>query len=310
MALRRSSIGLTLLALVACTPPGSLSDGLEPPAQDGPSSLPDVMFPNAPTDGWLTVGAINWDTPVPFRRDPVYEPNNASGMVDYGDDDPNAVWSPQTATVTDAGLPGDSRQNALELRMPRGLSGGYAPSKVGQHPDNPGRGPLRWEPSENTGHLYIGFYVRFSPNYDLNGNMGQKVLYLKSDRTENRELAHMVGIMVNDGNGGNQLWPTYAPQTPFGRYQVASTAQNDLNDGGWHLIEYLQGPNTPGLEDSTLQAWVDGRPEGTWTNAKYFDFGQVPTLNRLEISPIYGGGNRPMPADQWVRVGPMLVRSR
>ena len=312
MASSRLSLGLLLLALGACTPPTGLSDGLEAPPEGPlpPSALPDAMFPNAPIGtGWLTVGALNWETGVPFRQDPVYETNNASGLVDWGDDDPNSVWGRQTSIVRDAGLP-SAAQAALEFRMPRGLTGGYAASKVGQHPDNTGNGPLLWDSALNTGHLYIGFYVRFSPNYNLNGNMGQKVLYLKSDRTENHSIAHMVGIMVNDGNHGNQLWPTYGPQSPFGRYQVPSTTANDMNDGRWHLVEYLQGPNTPGVENGTLQVWVDGRLEGTWTNAKFFDAGQVPSLNRLEINPIYGGGNNPVVADQWLRVGPIMVRTR
>jgi len=219
MASSRLSLSLLLLALGACTPPSGLSDGLEAPP-DGPlppSALPDAMFPNAPSGtGWLTVGALNWETGVPFRQDPVYETNNASGLVDWGDDDPNTVWGRQTSIVSDAGLP-STAQAALEFRMPRGLTGGYAASKVGQHPDNTGNGPLLWDSALNTGHLYIGFYIRFSPNYNLNGNMGQKVLYLKSDLPENRQLNHMPGIFVNDDRGGNQLWPTYSPQHPFGR---------------------------------------------------------------------------------------------
>jgi len=311
MASCRLPLGLLLLTLGACTPPGSLSDGLDAPSGPRPpSALPDQMFPNAPSGGdWVTVGALDWETGVPLRQDPIYEPGNASGVVDYGDDDPNAVWGRQTRIVSDGELP-SAAQAALEFRMPRGLTGGYAASKVGQHPDNDGNGPLRWDPALNTGHLYIGFYVKFSPNYNLNGNMGQKVLYLKSDRAENRPIAHMVGIMVNDGNRGNQLWTTYAPQSPFGRYQVPSTTANDMNDSRWHLVEYLQGPNTPGVENGSLQVWVDGRLEGRWNNAKFFDSGQVPSLNRLEINPIYGGGNNPVLDDQWIRVGPIQVRTR
>jgi hypothetical protein len=309
MASSRLPLGLFLLALGACTTPASLSDGLDAPPNP-PTALPDVMFPNAPVgSGWLTVGALRWQAPVPLRRDPVYEPSNESGLVDYGDDDPNATWERQTSVVTDAGLPTGAQQ-ALEFRMPRGLTGGYAASKVGQHPDNDGDGPLLWDPALNTGHLYVGFYVRFSPAYDLNGNVGQKVFYLKSDLPENRSIAHMVGIMMNDGNGGDQLWPTYGPQSPFGRYQLPATAANDLNDGRWHLVEYLQGPNTPGLDDGTLQVWLDGRLAYTWTNARFFAAGQTPSLNRLEINPIYGGGNNPVVVDQWLRVGPVMIRTR
>ena len=51
--------------------------------------------------------------------------------------------------------------------------------------------------------------MRFSPDFSLNGNVAQKVLYLKSDVPENAAIAHMPGIAMNDGEGGNQLWPDY-----------------------------------------------------------------------------------------------------
>jgi hypothetical protein len=271
---------------------------------------PTDLFPNAPSGGdWLTMADVVWTTPVPFRRDPVYEPDNGTHLVDYGDDDPSVDWPPQTAIVADSEVPG-SVKTVLELRLPAGLAGGYGPSKVGAHPDYTGDGPLRWDPARSTGHLYVGFHVRFSPSFDLNGNVGQKILYLKSDLPENRSIAHMIGIMMNDGAGGNQLWPTYGPQSPFARYQTPEKAEWDLNDGRWHRVEFLQGPNTPGKANGTLRLWVDGRLAGEWANAVYFAPDHVPSVNRLEIAPIYGGGSNPVRKDQWIRLGPMRVLSR
>lgn len=103
------------------------------------------------------------------------------------------------------------------MRLPARLTGGYGATKIGSHPDHRGNGPLAWKPSHNTGQLYIGFDVWFSPECDLNGNVGQKVIYLKSDLPANASIAHMVGVMMTDGAGGKQLWPTYQPQSPFGR---------------------------------------------------------------------------------------------
>jgi hypothetical protein len=168
-----------------------------------------------------------------LRQDPVYEADNGSHLVDYGDDDPGAVWGRRSAVVADSAAPCGT---ALECRLPKGLAGGTGATKIGGHPDWQGDGPLLWNPALSTGHLYIGMYVRFSPGFNLNGNIGQKVLYLKSDLPENRQLNHMPGIFVNDDRGGNQLWPTYSPQHPFGRMQVASTDQFNFNDGRWHLL--------------------------------------------------------------------------
>jgi hypothetical protein len=266
-------------------------------------------FVNAPVLGWTTIASLTWSQPIPYRRDPIYETDNGTHLVDWGDDDPNREWGRQAAVVPDASTPG-SVPSSLELRLPAGLTGGYAATKIGNHPDWRGTGPLWWPASLNTGYLYVGMWVRFSPGYTLNGNVGQKIFYLKSDLAANAKLNHMVGLMVNDGNGGNQLWPTYEPQNPFNRYKVPETTANNLNDGRWHQLEYLQLANTPGLANGTLKIWVDGRLEGTWTNAKFFDTGQIASVNRLEINPIFGGGTNAVPVNQWIRLGPVLVKVR
>jgi hypothetical protein len=264
------------------------------------------LFPNAPAgDAWRTVTELAWDfDSIPFRRDPIYQPDGGAHVVEYGYDTVRAA-----SIVRDSALPGGTRR-VLHYRLPAGMAGGGSPSMIGQYPGFGGDGPLRWDPARNTGHLYIGFWVRFSPNYDLNRNVGQKVFYLKSDHPANRSIAHMPGILMSDGAGGNQLWPEYQPQSPFGNYSAPHTRENDLNDGRWHLIETLQGPNTPGRKDGRLSLWIDDRAAGQWTDAMFFDEGQLPSLNRLEIAPIYGGGLNPVPSDQWIRVGPVLVRSR
>jgi len=265
-------------------------------------------FLNAPGAGWTTIANLAWLQPLPFRQDPVYDADNGSHLVDWGDDDPDRQWGRQALVVPDASTPGAAA--SLELRLPAGLAGGYGASKVGNHPDWRGSGPLWWPPSMNTGYLYLGMWVKFAPNFTLNGNVGQKIFYLKSDLAPNARLNHMLGLMVNNGEGGNQLWPAYEPQNPTNRYGVPATPRNDLNDGRWHQLEYLQLPNTPGTADGTLKIWVDGRLEGSWTNAMFFDRTQVPSVNRLEINPIYGGGSHPVPVDEWIRLGPVLVKIR
>jgi hypothetical protein len=190
------------------------------------------------------------------------------------------------------------------------MSGGYGASKVGNYPQWNGNGPLRWDPSLSTGHLYVGLWIKASPGFSHNRNVGTKVLMLKSDLPANQKINHMLFGLSNDGAGGAQLWATYTPQHPFARYQVPETPQHDWNDGRWHLVELLQTPNTPGRENGTLEIWLDGRRAARWTNAKFFDAGQVASLNRIEIVPIYGGGLNPVPKDQWFRLGPMEVRTK
>jgi hypothetical protein len=305
---RTRLLGFTTLGLLAaCSPPLDSTDPLDPGPRP-PVTAPDSRFPNAPTEpGWITTGILDWSRPVPFRQDPVYESDNGSHLVDWGDDDPGRSWSRQTALVDDPAVPDAA---TLEVRLPAGLAGGYAATKIGQHPEWRGTSALLWSPAASTGHLYIGLHVRFSPGYRLNGNVAQKLLYLKSDLPENRQIAHMPFIAVNDGVGGDQLWPAYEPQHPFNRYQVPVSPTNNLNDGRWHRLEMRHAPNVPGQANGTLELWIDGRLELRRNDIVLFQPGQVPSLNRLELNPIFGGGRNPVPADQWIRFGPMLVMTR
>lgn len=91
---------------------------------------------------------------------------------------------------------------------------------------------------------------------------------------------------------------------------MPSNSTNDSNGGRWHLVEYLQGPKTPGVANGTLDVWVDGRPDERWTDAQFFAAEHTPSLDRLEINPIFGGGSHPVTRNQWLRLGPMLIRTR
>jgi hypothetical protein len=301
--------GLAILSIAACAPPSDLlNDGLDAPGGGRPTPPidPVALFPNAPTEaGWSTVSSTVWTQPVPYRLEPIYDPDNGTHLVEYG----NRDWGRQSSIVDDDLVPGPVG-TALNMRLPSGLPGGYSATKIGQHPDWSGDGPLRWDPALSTGHLFVGVFVRFSPDFTLNGNVHQKVLYLKSDLPENRAIAHIPVGMLNDGNRGDQLWPGYVPQSPFQRYTVPNVGENDLNDGRWHLVELLQAPNVPGQSNGRLRMWIDGRLLIDRDDAIFFDVGQTPSLNRLEIEPIFGGGSFPSPRDQWVRVGPLFVRSR
>jgi hypothetical protein len=115
----------------------------------------------------------------------------------------------------------------------------------------------------------------------------------------------MVGLTVNDGAGGNQLWPAYAPQSPFSRYRVPDVARDDPDGGRRHQVEFLQAPNTPGVAHGTLVMRADGRLGARRASAMFLAAGQVASR-----SPIHGGGSRPVPQNQWVRLGPMVIRPR
>ena len=279
------------------------------------------LFPNAPqAAGWRTYADYRWGVcpggggtydKVPFWHEPTYDLDNGSHIVDYGGDTPKgkgpAPWPPQLSRllVTD-GVPGGGK--ALEIRFPRGFPGGTAPARIFRHPRYDGNG-LAWSPSDNTGFLYIGLHFKLSTGFSLNGNVGQKLVYVNSNAAGNASLNH-IPLNLRTAEGAPGLYPAYEPQHPFGLHLVAADRANNVNDGRWHLVEVLQEPNTPGVKNGRIRIYIDGRLAGSWKDALLFERGQTPSMNSLSLNPIFGGGTNPVPADQQLLLGPLRVMGK
>ncbi len=139
--------------------------------------------------------------------------------------------------------------------------------------------------------------------------MSQKLVYANSAAPANRAINHVpLNLKTSEGKPG--LYPAYEPQNPPGLYMVPLLPSNDVNDGRWHLLEMLQQPNTPGLRNGAVRIFIDGRLAASWSDALLFDAGQVPSLNRLSLNPIFGGGTHPVPATQTLEFGPLRLMGR
>jgi hypothetical protein len=276
------------------------------------------LFPNAPRSGeWRTYADYRWGAKpggdgsydrIPFWREPTFDLDNGSHVVDYGSDAGKEKgpmpWPAQLSRLQpDDSVPGGGK--SLEIRFPKDFPGGFAPARIFRHPRYEGNG-LAWSPSVNTGFLYIGLHFRLRPGFSLNGNIAQKLVYANSSVSGNAGLNH-IPLNLRTAEGGPGLYPAYEPQHPFGLYQVAARRANDVNDGRWHLLEVIQDPNRPGVRNGRIRIFIDGRLAGQWTDALLFDKGQTPSLNSLSLNTVFGGGNRPVPADQQLLLGPLRV---
>ena len=67
---------------------GSVADTSSVTVTTTATTTPAPDFVNAPTTGWTTIASLTWTQPMPYRRDPIYDPDNGSHLVDWGDDDP------------------------------------------------------------------------------------------------------------------------------------------------------------------------------------------------------------------------------
>jgi len=281
-------------------------------------STPTPLFPNAPrSPEWHTYADYRWgEKPggngdydkIPFWREPTYDLDNGSHVVDYGSDAGKQKgplpWPAQLSRLLAIdSVPGGGK--ALEVRFPVGFPGGFAPARIFRHPRYDGNG-LAWSASVNTGFLYVGLHFRLSPGFSLNGNVGQKLVYAASSVSDNKGLNH-IPLNLRTAEGRPGLYPAYEPQHPFGLHRVPPDRANDVNDGRWHLLEVVQEPNTPGVRNGRIRIYIDGRLAGNWQDALLFAKGQTPNLSSLSINTIYGGGSHPVPAEQQLLLGPLRV---
>lgn len=207
------------------------------------------------------------------------------------------------ATVeVDSTYPG-SNKNVMRQRLPAGFPGGSGSANVQRHPAYAGNGPLRWAAGMSHGSLFVGVMVRVTPGFSLNGNVGNKVIYLRS--SVNPTINHMILYLANDGGTGDQGYPTLAPQNPsgLGAYGAPQIAANDGHQGGWHRYEILLGPGTPGAANGTAKLWMDGRLLIDRADCRWFESGQTPDFDQLIIANVYGGGLNFSPQDQSTYIG-------
>lgn len=113
-----------------------------------------------------------------------------------------------------------------------------------------------------------------------------------------------------------QMAPNYTPQfQPDTFNDVASPAYDAPfaempNDGGWHKLEILQEPGTPGVANWRVRTWINGNLSYDDTGLQLILLEQAIDFNVLEFLPVYGGGLQSVPVDQEVRTGRFIVKVR
>jgi hypothetical protein len=213
-------------------------------------------------------------------------------------------WTDTCTVLDDPAYPGAS--NVLQQDLVTGFPGGFAPAKVGRRPGNSDY-VLQWATGLFQTEMYAAAWYRAMPGFNMDWQGGLKTIYYKSPLNG---IAHMFPLLLTDENGGSQMWPVMIPQGPTNRYACPATAQNNINDGAWHRVEWWLKANTGGNADGELKLWIDGRLEINRTDCKWFDDGAVRDISLSEVSAIYGGGANISPQDQWLRYGRILAKVR
>lgn len=154
--------------------------------------------------------------------------------------------------------------------------------------------------------VYIHIQIRYSANWwGQDGSGVNKILYIGDEATNPIVLdAHGAGastlrlrVATQGGETVNFDWDDASDGTPNG--VVATAADAEIARGEWVDIELLIEPNTPGLSNGTINAWVNNVKTQQYSGRPIYVGGTNLANQRWHVHPIYGGGGgTPVPADQ------------
>jgi hypothetical protein len=181
--------------------------------------------------------------------------------------------------------------------------------------------------SGGTGHLYVGWYARYSSGYRVESNdglrlSGMKMLYVHTDSALNVGIdpAAIVGF-GGDGvpNDLRVCWVnqfadyTNGDSSFFNVPPNATDLGTNHNNGAAHLFEYLITPNTEGNADGVVSAYQNGTLLSTVTGLRVF-CQHVTSASmrwtRVTIENYYGGGWVECPQLQYQYIGPIRVATK
>lgn len=271
-------IPFMLASLSGChlTEPQPLTDGLEP---EPPSVAATATCDNQPADYAVTIN-------VAWTVLPALKPAFSSEGFTFAPDQANTL---SLVSATDAPL---SAPSVLRIGFPKGFPGGGAPSRWGSRPF-----------PANQGNVYVCGWVRMSPDWSNNGNVGTKLFFIR-DPWNN----HYVGFDSPDRDRGAFLMSglQFRGGDADNLGQVRTPSDN-VAGGGWHKIEVLWQANRPGVRDGRYRQWVDGVLTAQSNQVMYFMYGQTPGWTSIWFDPTFGGGLNPVPHDQWIDVDHFVV---
>jgi hypothetical protein len=289
-----------LCSVAACQPPTSQTDGLGAPDNPGTplapvtGPVPEPVFPNAPSGaGWTLVTACRSETLPGLQPE-----RNECGQTH---------WSGQIPTLSIERATNDAGFMRVGFPSAQNSSREYGGS-------SPSSFTLAGTFPANTGHLYVGQYMRWSPNWWHPANEGHKTMYLmEKDAT----TAHFFAWVDNTSVEAGALLHKFGTQwvnnqgSPYAdEVWVDQEPSHRMPKGTWHLVEYLLTPNSSGNRDGRLQVWVDGVRVMDAQNVPLFRPGATQQWSGIWYSPIFASPGRMPPTDQFFDLSHLRILVR
>jgi hypothetical protein len=243
-----------------------------------------------------TVGGVSGTASITVQSGPAggfHEPSGMATQINTGPIGSTSivtVFSPSTPSALGdwsgnlSVVPGGT---GLRLTYPATLPGGNSPVRFGKAISSPG-----------TGWYYQRMKVRFAPNWSLNGNVALKFCEPRTQQTGSGQGSnenHVIGAHDFETQT-THAWFYVLLQGPNGHFgdlfeQPQWSPSANLNDGAWHTIEVVFGPeSSPGAGDGSYTGWIDGTQVAHYTSVMWLASGNQVGWPYLMFDPTYGGG--------------------
>lgn len=228
-------------------------------------------------------------TPVSSQPWDAVPPNERAGGKDHGWKVTAGYRRLTTSSDPTAPL---SAPAVLEGKFPQGMRGGGGPFHI----------ELSMEPARV---LYQCFAIKLSPGFTNNRNVGTKLAFVLNPHSGRQNSSQAYINLFNGRNDrGNMGVYVEAPNVRgrLNRDMVSRFAWG-RSPAQWHVFEVLMTVNSQGRRDGSLKFWVDGTLDVQNYDVAWF----VPTadpvgFSMVDITPTYGGGHNPVPADQFIYI--------
>lgn len=273
----------------------------QPAVPSAPQTLPKRGGSHEPDDYRTIVGR-------PFDSRAVRDGDRGEGSLPYrhgGSEGFDGIeYRSDRLTIVQAPDAPLSPPNVLDIRYPRGMTGGRAPGTVQTQRTG-------WTNPEG---LYIRYAFRLSRNFAGHPTTTNKIFHYWVDG--NRVFDRVVG----SGNGRLQYQVAKqggAPscqrikRSPANSRLIPNRGNGSIERGRWYIVELQMVLNTPGGCDGTVRAWLNGRLiiEYTDIGIRRSDEGRL-RWQQIQLSPTWGGGGSRVPHDFHLQIDDIYVSGR
>jgi hypothetical protein len=166
--------------------------------------------------------------------------------------------------------------------------------------------------------VYVAAWLKFSPAWQGHASGANKMLYLYLDDGSPKVYTAAQGIGDDPLRFVIALQALATPYLPHDSLTAATTLNlyPNLNitkrivRGEWHRYEILLTTNSAGAADGTVESWLDGVPQHSFTGIRFADAVEGTRWAGIQWAPVWGGVGDLVLQPMYQRLDHLLVSGR